>query len=109
MIEFVSASSWRADLGLGAADQVDRWRTYLENGVPELWVLNAGVPGAALPPRSALFCASGEAGWTALPGEGLSFAEGEVHGLRPVQGGRIPSRAVPGLVFDLDAFWADAL
>lgn len=107
VIEVLSPRTARADLGRGAADVVDRWRSYRANGVPEYWVLGLDEEGP-LPARSGLFCAAGASGWEALGGEGLEHAEGEVNGLRPIQRGKVASRAVRGLVLDLDAFWADA-
>src|SRR4029077_2205735 len=56
VVELLSPSTWQNDLGEGSSrEEVDRWRTYLENGVAELWVLNAGFDGCGLPPRSGLF------------------------------------------------------
>ncbi|MGE0707544.1 MAG: Uma2 family endonuclease [Planctomycetota bacterium] len=108
VIEILSPQTSPSDLGLGEADQIDRWRSYLASGVPEYWVLNVGAPGA-LAPRSGLFCAASGERWTALAGEGLRHGADPIHGVRPVTGGRIASQAIPGLVFDLDAFWRDCL
>lgn len=107
VVEVLSPETAQADLGRGAAAVVDRWRSYRANGVPEYWVLglDEGVP---LPPRSGLFCAASASGWEPLGGEGLEHAEVEVNGLSPVRRGKLASRAVPGLVLDLEAFWADA-
>lgn len=107
VVELVSPATWRQDLGLGRADRVDRWRTYLQNGVPEYWVLNAAFPGVALPSRSGLFLRNAGERWEPLPGEGLSTSTDEVQDLHPVLGGRITSPAL-GLTLDLGRFWADA-
>lgn len=54
IVEFLSQSTWRSDLGDGRGDDVDRWRTYLECGVSEYWVVNANDEAYGLPPRSCL-------------------------------------------------------
>lgn len=106
-IEVLSDRTFRADLGLGAADEVDRWRSYLESGVPELWLLDADVGAPCpLPPRSGLFLRNAGDRWAPLEVDDLRPAAGSVHGVTPVAGGRVRS-TVPGLVFDLDAFWAE--
>jgi len=105
-VELLSRRTRRSDLGLGEAEEVDRWRTYLDNGVPELWLLNAGEAACGLPPRSALFLRNGGDRWEPLSGEDLRRlpVERGVHGLAPVAGGTVRSAAL-GLRFDLDAFW----
>jgi len=108
VVELVSPGTWRDDVGAGEADRVDRWRTYLENGVPEYWVLNAGFEGLAVPTRAGLFLRSDGEAWASLEGEGLRRAEAPVRGVRPVLGGRVASPALGGFALDLDAFWAEA-
>ena len=115
--ELVSPGTWRSDLGSGEADAVDRWRTYWDNGVAELWILNAGdAPCGPLPPRAGLFLrrgrgrsgsrAAARAGWRPLPAPGLRLSpETEVG--PAVLGGEVRSVAIPGLSLDLDAFWAE--
>lgn len=108
--EFVSPSSWANDLGEGSSrEEVDRWRTYLEAAVPEYWIFNAGFERAGLPPRSGLFLSydRGLGTWADLPVEGARFAERDYRGRRPVAGGVVRSRAVPGLALDLDELWRD--
>ncbi len=92
VIEVVSSSTWRADLGLGRKDDVDRPRTYLESGVPEYWAINVGVdePGCPLRPRSGRFLERAE--------DGRSWRE------LPVVEGRVRSRSVPELDLDLEPF-----
>lgn len=109
VIELLSPYTWRSDLQRGAADEVDRWRSYVESGVAEYWIVNAGVdlPSCPLPPRSGMFLRAEDAGWKPLGGEGLRLLEPEVHGIRPVAGGVVHSAAIPGLTLDLDAFWRD--
>ena len=110
VVELLSPGTGRHDLGLGQADQVDRWRTYFESGVSEYWLLNLGAEGLPLPPRSGLFLGRGQSGWQALPSVGdLPQAESPVRDQRPVLGGVVASAAVPGLRLDLDAYWAEAL
>lgn len=118
VIEVLSRGTHRQDLGLArrspgpeprAREQVDRRRSYLDSGVPEYWILNPTDATLALPPRSGLFLRRGDAGWEPLAGEGLTTTPGApVHGGSPVTAGRLASLAVPGLVFDADAFWRDA-
>lgn len=124
-VEVLSRNTWRSDLGLPprtsaprtrersrrgrprSLDVVDRFRSYLASGLPELWVVNAGLAGACpLPPWSGLFLrAQGEA-WVPLPVDDPVHAEGEVHGLRPLRGGRVRS-ATTGVVLDLEALWRE--
>jgi hypothetical protein len=105
VVELLSRSTWRNDLGLGKkADAVDRWRSYLASGVPELWILNVGVgTPCPMPPRSGLFLRNAGIAWEALPIDDAVPAEGEVHGLRPVSSGVV--RSTVGVAFDLGAFW----
>jgi Uma2 family endonuclease len=49
VIEILSPTTWRQDLGVGDADDVDRPRTYLESGVPEYWV-SVTVENRVVPP-----------------------------------------------------------
>lgn len=107
VIEVLSKDTQREDVGLGRADRVDRWRTYFENGVPEYWILNCGVERGVIPPRSALVLAREDRGWRSIAEADAAVAPSAVHGQRPLMGGRVASVAVPGLVLDLDALWAD--
>ncbi len=105
VVELLSRSTWRNDLGLGTkADAVDRWPSYLASGVPELWILNVGV-GAPCPmaPRSGLFLRNAGDAWEVLPIDDAVPAAGEVHGFRPVSAGVV--RSTVGVAFDLGAFW----
>lgn len=106
VVEVLSPSTWRSDLGEGADDDVDRLRTYAANGVPEYFVLNAGLEGLPLPPRSGLFLAldrrSGE--YRPLPTEHARVA-GHVRGHPALATGRVCSRALRGFVLDLASFW----
>lgn len=105
VIEILSPRTERSDLGLGSRDAVDRWRTFLDNGVEEYWVLNAGEEPCGLPPRSGLFLGRADGRWVPLPGEGLSEAPGApVHGLAPLRAGAVHS-GVLGCPFEIDAFW----
>lgn len=105
VIELLSRDTYRSDLGRGAADQVDRWRTYLVNHVPEYWVLNADTEALGLPARSGLFLANdGGRAWSPLPVEGAEAAGAELEGLTPLRAGVVRSHAVPGLTLDLAAF-----
>lgn len=104
VVEILSDSTWRNDLGIGAADEVDRWRSYLASGVPELWLLNVGVEAPCpMPPRSGLFLRNAGDTWVALPVEGGVLADGGVHGLQPISAGVV--RSTVGVAFDLNAFW----
>ncbi len=93
VVEIVSAGTWRSDLGVGRADQVDKRRSYLESGVPEYWILNAGVAEAArrLPVRSGQFLAArrDRSAWEPIP----------------VRKGIVRSRSIRGLTLDLEAYW----
>ncbi len=96
--EILSPSTWRNDLGIGPQsgdEQVDRRRTYLESGMSEYWVINPGVddPDCPLAPRSAWFAVRAEDGKSWVPFEPES--------------GVVRSKIVPGLVLDLEAYWAD--
>ena len=106
-VELLSPTTARADLGQGDADQVDRWRSYFESDVPELWIINPGFEGVTLPPRSGLFLRRGEAGWVDLVGQGLRPVGDPFRGAQPVGGGVLTSAAVEGLRLDLDAYWDD--
>lgn len=94
VIEVLSPSTWNADLGLGEADAVDRWRTYLAAGVPELWILNVGVSGAPLAPGSGLFLKNSGAAWASLGGRDLVLGTGLIHGIAPITAGVIRSDAL---------------
>ena len=107
IVEVLSPGTHRQDLGLGAADQVDRFRSYLRSGVPEYWVLNPTPEPLALPPRTGLFLRAASPSareWEPLRGEELVHASDQVQGLQPVARGRLRSAAL-GLTFDLDALW----
>jgi hypothetical protein len=109
VVEVLSPGTHRQDLGLGDADAVDRLRTYLDSGVPELWMLNPG-PRAlgGLPPRSALFLRAAAGAWEALPGDALVEAAPTSHGFRPVLSGRCSSAAL-GFTVDVDELWTAVL
>lgn len=99
VVEVLSGRTWRADLGVGDKDGVDRWQSYLGSGVPELWLVNAGVRGKCpLLPMSGLFLRNAGDAWTPLDVAAPEHGPGEVHGLRPLVGGVVRS----GLGFDLD-------
>lgn len=109
VIEVLSPGTHREDLGLGAAaDEVDRFRSYLRSGVPEFWILNPGPEALGLPPRTGLFlrAASPGATWEPIEGDEVVHAPGELHGLQPVAAGRLRSAAL-GLTFDLGALWTE--
>lgn len=105
IVEVLSPSTHRQDLGLGAADQVDRFRTYLDSGVPEYWVLNPHPDTLALPPRTGLFLRAAGERWEPLPGQELVQAGDPVQGLRPVSAGRVTSEALDQN-FDVAALWS---
>lgn len=109
IVELLSPATWPSDLGLGAGEAVDRWRTYLGAGVPEYWLLNAWQETVGLPPRSALFLRREGAAWRALEVEGAVPAnEGpRPHGFEALRAGVVRSQVLPGLVFDLEAFWRE--
>lgn len=106
-VELLSRRTQRSDLGLGQADAVDRWRTYLANGIDEYWLLNAGTAPCGLPARSALLLRREGAAWRPLEGEALrpARAAAALHGLTPISGGVVRSCAL-GIGVDLDALWA---
>jgi len=106
VVEVLSAGTYASDLGTAEEEQVDRWRTYLVNGVPEYWIVNASSEACGLPPRSGLFLRSDSGLWRPLAGEGLELASVTVNGLAPVTHGRVESSSLPGLTLDLEAFWA---
>lgn len=93
VIEVLSPRTWRADLGVGSADDVDRMRSYLESGVPEYWVLNPALddPSCPIRPRSGWFLVRDGEAWRRLP----------------VEGGRVRSAAVPELELDLEAYFRE--
>jgi hypothetical protein len=107
--EALSKRTWREDLGIGRRDAPDRWRTYLENGIPEYWLFNFGMTGepCPLPARSALFLMRDPDGRAWLP---MPIDDGEpvadVRGFTAVKAGRVRSVAVPGLVLDLASLWS---
>ncbi len=110
VVEVLSARTWRSDLGQGDADAVDRWRTYLANGVAEYWILNAWGVEVGLPPRSALFLRNDGDAWRPLDVEGAAPAPAsllDLGDLTPLRAGVVRSQAVTSLTFDLAAFWAD--
>jgi hypothetical protein len=105
LVEVLSPSTYRNDLGLGRSDDVNRWASYLASGVPELWVLNAEVGRPCpLAPRSGLFLRNAGDRWEPLPVDDAAYAAGEVHGVRPVAGGRLRSLAT-GAEIDLATAW----
>jgi len=106
VVEVLSAGTHESDLGTAEEEQVDRWRTYLVNQVPEYWIVNASSEACGLPPRSGLFLRGDSGLWRPLVGEGLELASVEVNGLAPVTHGRVESSSLPGLTLDLEAFWA---
>jgi hypothetical protein len=108
VIVLLSRDTRASDLGRGQGDAVDRWRTYLANGVPEYWVLNADTVPLGLPPRSGLFLRRAGAEWLSLEVEGAVRAPARraLHGHAPVRSGVVRSQAVPGLTLDLAAFWS---
>ncbi|MBI4612574.1 MAG: Uma2 family endonuclease [Planctomycetes bacterium] len=95
VVEILSRDTWRQDLGLGRADKVDKMRSYLESGVPEYWLLNPAVrhSSCTIPPRGGLFLARNAqgTGWEEIR------SEKEI----------VRSRAIPGLAFDLAAYWRE--
>lgn len=116
VVEVLSARTWRSDLGVPrpssataqkAVDDVDRWQSYLRSGVPEVWMINVGVPGTPLPIGSGLFVRNAGATWAPAEVEGSVSAVAEpIHGIQPVVAGRIRSRT--GFVLDLAEFLAAA-
>jgi len=118
VVEVLSRQTWRWDLGLGKADQVDRWRSYLRSGVPELWIFHADMrlPTCPLPPWSGLFLrnsrlasspGTGGDAWTSLEVEAPGFAACEpFEGLRPLVAGRV--RSTTGVVLDVGELMAEA-
>lgn len=106
VVEVLSDDTFRNELGLGAADAVDRWRSYLLSGVPELWLVNIGVEAPCpLPLRSGLFLRNAGDAWAPLDVDEPGLGDGEVHGLRPLLRGRV--RSLTGTTFDLEAYWAE--
>lgn len=106
VIEVLSKRTWSADLGIGQADAVDRWVSYLRSGVPELWVVNAGVEdGCPLPPMAGLFLRNTGEAWAPLDVTSPTHGPGEVHGLRPLVGGVV--RSTLGFELDVGAFFVD--
>jgi Uma2 family endonuclease len=95
-IEILSPSIWRSDLGLGdSLKEVDRPRTYLDGGVKELWLLNAGMDDEACPiPSRSARCLS-------RSDDGARWLE------VPLVDRAIRSQAMPGLVLELEPFWKD--
>lgn len=108
-VEFLSKRTYRTDLGVlrprgGGADEVDRWASWLSSGVPELWIVNAGLgPPCPVPPRSGLFLRNAGDVWVPLEVEGAVHADVEHRGHRPVVAGRV--RSGTGAVLDLEPFW----
>ena len=105
VVEVLSPGTHRQDLGLGAADEVDRPRSYLDSGVPEYWALNpTPEPLGGLPSRTGLFLRAAQGRWEPLAGEGLVHAPSPVQGFSPVASGRVSSVAL-GFTFDLGDLW----
>ncbi len=96
-VEILSAGTWKSDLGIGEGDQVDKKRSYLESGVPEYWVVNAGVRRRAcpVPVRSVR-------AWTSI-GRGKSRRWEEI----PIEAEVLRSRSMPGVEIDLASYWDD--
>jgi Uma2 family endonuclease len=112
VVEFLSPSTWASDLGDAqgpSRDDVDRWRTYLENHVAEYWILNAGFERCGLPPRSGLFLSydPDRVGWCELDVAHAQHASTDYRGRTPVVSGTVRSRSMAGLGFDLDQLWRD--
>ncbi len=106
VVEVLSEESWNADLGIGQADAVDRWTSHARSGVPELWLVNAGVEeGCPLPPMTGLFLRNAGDAWTPLDVTAPAHGPGEVHGLRPLVGGVV--RSTLGFELDVGAFFTD--
>lgn len=97
VVEILSEDTWRSDLGVGEADDVDRMRTYREAGVPEYWILNPAVSSrnCPVPARSARLLASSadRSSWEEMP----------------IDAGILRSRAIPGLEIELEALWRDSM
>jgi Uma2 family endonuclease len=110
VVEVLSPSTWREDLGDGAGDKTDRWRTYLEGRVPEFWIVNANDVPCGLPPRSVLALAFDPSvgTWSDLGVEEARYAAGDYRGRQALAGGRIQSTVLPGLVLDIERLWRDA-
>ncbi len=93
IVEILSPGTWRSDLGIGNADDVDRMRTYLESPAQEYWLLNPDVdePDCPVPIRRGRFLAraAGATGWEEIR----------------APGGIVHSRAIPELTFDPADFW----
>lgn len=109
VVEVLSRRTWRWDLGLGKADQVDRWRSYLRSGVPELWIVHAdlGLPQCPIPAWSGLFLKNAGSSWAPLEVEAPAFAACEpFEGLRPLAAGRV--RSTTGVVLDVGELMAEA-
>jgi hypothetical protein len=106
VVVVLSESIWGCDLGIGDADEVDRWRSYLLSGVPELWLVNAGVEAdCPLPPGAALFLRNQGDAWAPLEVEDAVLAPcAQIHGVAPVTGGRV--RSGLGLELDVTAYFA---
>ncbi len=106
VIEVLSKRTWRADLGVGEGDVVDRWASDLRSAVPELWIVNAGVgDDCPLPPFSALLLRNAGDRWEPLEVTAPDHARGQVHGLRPLVAGVV--RSTLGFDLDLGAFLVD--
>lgn len=106
VVEVLSEATWGSDLGLGDADDVDRWRSYLLSGVPELWLVNAGVEGGCpLPPMTGLFLRNAGEAWASLDVTSPVHRPGDIHGLRPLVGGVV--RSTLGFELDVGAFFSD--
>jgi Uma2 family endonuclease len=107
VVEIASTRTWRQDLGKGEADAVDRWRTYLENRVPEYWFLNVGVDACRdVPTGSGMFLAHDPEAFTfaSLPVT-REKVETDYRSLSVLRAGRVQSQALPGFVLDLGKFF----
>lgn len=93
IVEILSRGTWRSDLGIGQAEDVDRMRTYLESPAGEYWLLNPSVdePECPVPVRGGRFLARavGANAWEEIP----------------TPGGIVRSRAIPEVSFGLADFW----
>ena len=93
IVEILSPGTWRSDLGIGNADDVDRMKTSLATPAREYWLLTPAVdePDCPVPIRGGRFLAraAGAKRWQEIP----------------IPGGIVHSRAIPELTFDPADFW----
>ncbi|MBX3225942.1 MAG: Uma2 family endonuclease [Labilithrix sp.] len=107
VVELLSPSTWREDLGDGTGDKTDRWRTYLDGRVGEYWIVNAQETTCGIPARSVLALTFDPSlgTWSDVRVEAARHAPGDYRGRQALVGGRITSTAVPGLTLDIDHLW----